>query len=460
MSGAASALAADILKKFPESAPRYLAAAPIRLDVMSGLADYTGALVVQMPLADHVCTAVQPRKDQLVSFLMHGEDGAGTTWQVSTTDLRGAVDLSPAEAVGTVLSAVGESRQALLVFGVLIEALRSGLVSDLGAGFSLVSASTVSHVPHVGQEAALAAATLTALCGATGLTPEVAEAAVVCHRAVNDWARLPVGMSDIPCALAGECDTLMQLYCDPCTIVGGVPMPERLALAGVHCGAVHAGWRAKFEQARTATFMGRLLIDKIIKHEGGNHAPWDGKLARISVVDYVERFRDRIPTKFKGSEFLSRFGETGDPLTTIDPAVSYKIRSRTEHHIYEHMRSSQFIECLRRGTRTGDDAVLDDLTKLMHASHWSYGQRCGLGSVETDLLANLIRQHGRNAGVVGCRLAGWGSGGVITVLMRTSQQAEDALRSAIADYEQQTGKKTRLLRGSGAGAMHAGVRQF
>ena len=95
----------------------------------------------------------------------------------------------------------------------------------------------------------------------------------------------------------------------------------------------------KYRRVRTATFMGRFLIDRIVGHDGAGNLRWDGNLSRISVADYVDRFRDRIPTRLKGSEFLKRFGETGDPLTSVAAEVVYKIRSRTEHHVYEHSRS-------------------------------------------------------------------------------------------------------------------------
>ena len=175
--------------------------------------------------------------------------------------------------------------------------------------------------------------------------------------------------------------------------------------------------------------------------------------------DYVERFRDRIPTKLRGEEFLERFGETGDWLTRVDPTYVYKIRSRTEHHIYEHARSGQFVECLSRAIRNDNHRVLSDVSKLMYASHWSYGQRCGLGSVKTDLLVSLLRKQ-RDVDIYGAKVSGRGCGGIVTLFMRATDSADAALGAALEAYAAKTGESARLIRGSSPGALVAGVREM
>jgi len=206
--------------------------------------------------------------------------------------------------------------------------------------------------------------------------------------------------------------------------------------------------RTKWEHVRTAAFMGRMLIDRILNHEALRQMQWDGYLSQVSVTDYVERFRDRLPTKIMGGDFLNRFGETGDELTRIEPDGVYKIRSRTEHHIYEHDRAQQFVECLSRAIRNGDARALREVGDLMYASHWSYGQRCGLGSIETDLLVKLIRQHGADADVYGAKITGHGCGGVVAVLMRATKRAASAVEQAMADYSGRTGHNATLIRGA------------
>lgn len=459
-----SSVADESLKRLSPGAPRFLATAPGRLDVMSGLADFSGALVLQMPLAEHVCLAAQTRQDGMVTLATVPDsdcpeglrrmsvDSLVEASRIAAQDVQRAQPFADARE--------NDAHCVRSVWGVLIEMLRRKIVEGLGGGLTMVVGSTMGDLSDVGKESATVAATLAAVVRVMNATPEPVAAAEVCHRVINDWLALPVGMSETFCSLFGEPHAVTQLQCDPCTFVGALRLPESLELVGVHCGSVDQEWRSRYERARTAACMGRVLIDRIVKHEGGNHASWDGRLARVSVAEFVERFRNRLPTKLKGSEFYSRFGETGDPLTRIQPEVVYKIRSRTEHHIYENARANEFVECLARWMRNGEKGELERVRELMHASHWSYGQRTGLGSVETDLLTNLIRQHGREFGIVGSRISGRGCGGVVTVLLKATKESHDALQSAIGDYEQKTGKSTTLLRGSLPGALTAGVKQL
>ncbi len=58
-----SELVAEVIERLPGSSPRFVACAPGRLDVMGGIAEYSGALVLSTTLADHVCVSAQRRDD-------------------------------------------------------------------------------------------------------------------------------------------------------------------------------------------------------------------------------------------------------------------------------------------------------------------------------------------------------------------------------------------------------------
>jgi L-arabinokinase len=395
----------------------------------------------------------------VVHVANHGSDRAGAT-EVAYGQLLEPdgmpIDAQQDRQCGG--AATNDTTQCVL--GVLAESLRSGLVPDSNGGCSVVVGTSLGGLTDAGRDAAVAAATLVAITKMMGVTVEPSKAVALCQRVENEWLGASVGAAGASCALLGEPNMLTQLRCDPCTPGGAMRLPEDLMLVGVDSGVVHPKARVKYDRARTAAVMGRALINRIIRHDAGDDVRWDGYLARVSVTDYVDCFRDRIPTKLKGSEFLERFGETGDSLTQVDPDYVYKIRSRTEHHIYEHARSCQFVECLSRSIRKGDHAILLEAGELMYASHWSYGQRCGLGSVETDLLVNLIRQHGEKAEVYGAKISGRGCGGVVTVLMRSTESARTALEAAMEAYHERTGKQATLLEGSLPGGLVAGARQL
>jgi L-arabinokinase len=458
-SGALAKTVADDVKRLGDGSTCFLAVAPGRLDVMGGLAEYTGALVLNMTLGDHVCAAVQARRDGKISITAAPRGDGDAASEISVSRLcesngRGA----DAEHVDG-SDAASRPDLTTCALGALTEAFRADLLPTPSAGLSIGVGSSLPDGSGSGRHAAVAAATIVACAAALDRALEPLAVAAVCQRVENDWLGTPVGVADAVCALVGEPNTLLEVRCEPCVLGGSIHLPEDLLLLGIDCGVTQPNAVERYAHVRTATFMGRALIDRIIGHERVKQGSWDGYLSRLSVTDYVERFRDRLPTKIKGQDFLDRFGETGDPLTRIDPAGLYKVRSRTEHHVYEHARSRQYAECVSRAIRGGDRQALVEAGELMYASHWSYGQRCGLGSIETDLLVSLIRRHGAAGDVFGAKITGRGCGGVVAVLMKSTAQAHTAIEAAMADYSTRTGHTPRLLRGSTPGALVAGAQR-
>ena len=462
--GALSKTVADVVKRLSEGSARFFGVAPGRLDVMGGLAEYSGALVLNMTLGDHVCVAVQTRRDGKISIAAapHSDGGAAEEFPVSRLCESNGRAVGADSRHGVKSALRPDLRNCAL--GGLTEALRAEMLPTPTGGLSLCVGSSLPDASGCGRNAAVAAATIVACAAALDRALEPLAVAAVCQRVENDWFSAPVGVADAVCALVGEPNTLLEVRCEPCALGGSIRLPEDLLLLGIDCGVTQPDAARRYAHVRTATFMGRALIERIIGYErvkqGSKQANWDGYLSRISVTDYVERFRDRIPTKIKGRDFLDRFGETGDPLTRIDPSSIYKVRSRTEHHVYEHARSRQFVECLSRAIRSADRSALVEAGEFMNASHWSYGQRCALGSIETDLLVNLIRSHGGKADVFGAKITGRGCGGVVAVLLKSTDQALSAIEAAMADYTSRTGHTPRLLRGSTPGALVAGAQRI
>jgi galactokinase len=188
-------------------------------------------------------------------------------------------------------------------------------------------------------------------------------------------------------------------------------------------------------------------------------ATWDGQLCNISVPEYVAKLRDRLPTRIKGRAFVEKLGHLPECATPIVGEAVYKVRSRTEHHIYENARAHQFVERLSRWSRTGERDALLGAGELMYASHWSCGQRCGLGDIATDRLVNALRHRGAGEGIFGARISGCGAGGTVAVLMADAPAARRTVAEVLAEYEAGTGLRTRLLAGSSDGALTYGVHE-
>ena len=58
----------ELASSFDPGRPAWFSRAPGRLDVMGGIADYTGSLVCEMPLGVGTAVALQGREDRQVSL--------------------------------------------------------------------------------------------------------------------------------------------------------------------------------------------------------------------------------------------------------------------------------------------------------------------------------------------------------------------------------------------------------
>jgi len=263
---------------------------------------------------------------------------------------------------------------------------------------------------------------------------------------------------DHPTCLWGQPDTLLQIRCQPCQVLGHVTLPTGVRIAAVDLGLRLPIYHQRYEDNRIAALMGKFLIDRLIAQSGDRDGPTGAYLANIAPSEYVRRFRNELPIKMKGKDFLARYGQPDTVQGVINSDRIYKIRSRAEHHIYENDRVHRFMERLGRARRTGERDALIEAGELMYASHWSYGQRCGMGSVQTDVLTNLVRERGAARGLYGAKVTGAGCGGTIAVLMSEQPAAWDALSEACQAYTSKVGQPATILHGSSPGAAVFGVR--
>lgn len=455
---ASSDLSAWVVRNLPGADDRFLATAPGRLDVLGGLADYSGGLVLGFPLSRSACAGVQRRLDGMIRVVRRSADSsAAATIEIPLADLLGAEGkfLEPS-AVRTKLS----TRDLLFCccIGTIVESMRAGLASEVPAGISIAVATDLEEIRGGGMMAAVSGALLTALVAMVGGREHGnGVAASVVQSVENQWLDSPSGPADALCSLQAEPDSLAQLRCDNKTMIGALRIPPGVRLVAIDTGISQSDHSEKYAQVRTATFMGRTLIDRIVRHDGLLADQWDGHLSRISVNDFVERIRDRLPTRLSGRVYLDNFGEFNDPLAPIDPDRVYKVRSRTEHHIYEHSRSRQFVEALSRGMRRADRTIFEEAGEVMNASHWSYGQRCGLGSVAANALVTSLRKAPAASGVFGARIAGRGCGGMVAVLTDDSCAATRTLEDSIESYQRDYNVPVRILQGSLPGALVSGA---
>ncbi len=455
-------LATEVLERLTGQGPRSIACTHGRLGLMGGLSDYAGVLVLHSLAEPRVCVGVRRHNEATIRIIpCTGPEGNGAAvCEFKLADLPALAERAAETAAAHHPVHPAGHAYVNCLLGAVAEAGRAGWAPGDGGGFTLAMVSELYGFNDVGVDAAVISAALLALAQLLDRPFHAPEAVEVCRNVQNRWLGWPVDGSDAACVLHGSTGTIGAFRASTGTPTGSVPL-EPLTLVGLESGVLNSDARRKYARVRTASFMGRFLIQRILAHESDDRAARDLPLAAISVQEYVTRFRDRLPTRLKGSDFLDRFGETGDPLTRVEPNVLYKVRSRTEHHIYEQDRAQQWIRILNSGRRPDDPSVLRTLGELMSASHWSYGQRCGLGSIETDLLVQLVhREATPDSDLVGAKISGRGSGGVVTVLMRATDRAWAALERVRLAFGRKTGCEARLLRPSSADTASNGAQLF
>jgi len=273
----------------------------------------------------------------------------------------------------------------------------------------------------------------------------------------------PCGIMDQMTSALGQADALLSLLCQPAKVQGFVPLPSSIRFWGIDSGIRHAVSGSDYTSVRTGAFMGYRLIAElaglnvVARSEDGvlriDDPRWSGFAANLSPAEFDRDFAAHLPAELRGDEFLARHGGTTDSVTRVDPAQTYAVRQPTAHPIHENARVRRFATLLE--TDPGEPA-LGEMGELMYGSHASYSA-CGLGSDGTDLLVELVRAAGPDAGLYGAKITGGGSGGTVAILGRAD--AGEAVAGIARRYREATGRKPYLFAGSSPGACRFGVRR-
>ena len=438
--------------------PTVVTRAPGRLDCMGGMADFSGALALQLPLAQGVFVAAGRREDQKVVVRSQGLSGPEQAAQAEfPLSALYQADGQPA-LPSTLASRFEDTPWVRHAAGICLEMLRAGLVPHFGGGVSLIMQSDVPARAGLGSSSAAQVAIAKALAAVLEIEITDGRLLAVCREANANVVGAQPGLVDHQTCLWGETGVLLQIRCQSDEMMGTLTLPQEVKFAAVDSGVRLPIYDQRYADNRLSALMGKFLIERLMRTTGMNGDPLNGYLANIAPSEYVRRFRNELPVKMKGRDFLAEYGQPQGWTAAVDSGRIYKIRSRTEHHIYENDRTHRFLERLARVRRTQDRDTLTEAGELMYASHWSYGQRCGMGSIETDVLVNLIRGAGVAKGLFGAKVTGGGCGGAIAVLMTDTPAAHAALDEACAAYSAKTSKTATILRGSSPGAAAFGVR--
>ena len=420
-----------------------VARAPGRLDVMGGIADYSGSLVLEMSIREATFAALQRSRSRhlrIVSLSKRANRETVFEMPLDAFDLNGRpLDY---EAACAMFQRDPATHWASYVAGVFLVLMRErGIAFQEGA--RILIDSQVPEGLGVSSSAALEVAVMEAVAAAYDIALTPRDLAILCQTVENCVAGAPCGVMDQMTASCGKENQLLALLCQPAELVDSIAIPGEMTIWGLDSGVRHSVTGSDYADVRTGAFMGYRMIAEMAGCEVRRREPpgtidvddtqWRGYLANLSPSDFERVYASKLPERMSGADFLSRFQGTTDSVSRIVPERSYAVRIPTAHPIYENERVRRFAELMNE---VKDELRLELMGELMYQSHASYSA-CGLGSDATDLLVRLVREAGPENGLYGSRITGGGSGGTVAVL--GSRDAEDAIARVANRYASETG---------------------
>ncbi|XP_021891445.1 L-arabinokinase-like [Carica papaya] len=471
----------------------FVARAPGRLDVIGGIADYSGSLVLLMPTKEACHVAVQrnhPSKQKLwkhaqarqhaketpiVEIVSFGSElsNRGPTFDMDLSDFLDGENPISYEKACKYFAQDPSQRWAAYVAGVILV-----LMKELGVCFqdsiSILVSSAVPEGKGVSSSAALEVATLSAIAAAHGLDLAPRDVALLCQKVENHVVGAPCGVMDQMASACGEANKLLAMVCQPAEVLGVVEIPAHVRFWGIDSGIRHSVGGSDYGSVRIGAFMGRKIIKSLAAASSSISLPGNNPeeieedsfelLAEEESLDYLcnltphryeALYANKIPESTTGEEFIKMYKDHNDSVTTIDQKVSYAVRAPTAHPIYENFRVKAFKALLTAAT---SEEQLTALGELMYQCHYSYS-KCGLGSDGTDRLVRLVQkmQHSKiskseNGTLYGAKITGGGSGGTVCVFGKNSLRSSEQILQIQQKYKDDTGFMPYVFDGSSPGA--------
>jgi len=429
----------------------FVTRAPGRLDLMGGIADYSGSLVLPWPIqsAVHVAIQRQSSKTLRIASLPNAPHKEPRLFEITLDELLG----SDYSTVCSRFNAQPENHWAAYVAGAFPVLMRETSTS-FHEGAHILIQSAVPEGKGVSSSAALEVASMQAVAAAYGLKIGAKELALLCQKVENLVVGAPCGVMDQMTASCGEANRLLELLCQPADLKGTIRLPEELEIWGIDSGIRHSVGGADYRTVRTAAFMGYRIIAELaglsskqadMDHVAIDDYLWRGYIANLAPEQFQQRYAVHIPERMSGKDFLDRYDGITDVVTSVDPAVEYPVSAATRHPIYENARVSNFAGILKNWK---SEQHVRRLGELMYQSHESYSA-CGLGSEGTDALVAIVRETAGDD-LYGAKITGGGSGGTVAVLGRRG--AGGAVYKVAAQYREQAGYEPTIISGSSPGA--------
>jgi galactokinase len=342
------------------AAPRWLAAAPGRVNLIGEHTDYTGGFSLPMAIDRYTVIAGGPA---VVSA------GARPRLRFHSAALDGSHDVLLDE---TPKSDAPTPTWTNYVRGVVAQFQRRGIVPPSLDAFA---ASDVPLGSGLSSSASLEVSTATLLEAAAGATLDRLEKARLCRQAEHEYAHVPCGLMD-----------------------------QLTAVLGDESGPLLVDFEA--EKARLVPLRDPDVA-VLICNSNVPHALHDGEYARRR-ADCEEAVRRlQIPSLRQA---------TPEAVEAARGTLGAEVYRRARHVVTENARTVAAADALAQGR-------FADFGALMYQSHQSLRDDFQVSCLELDTLVDVAREIGEAGGVHGARMTGGGFGGCAVMLVRTDRVA-------------------------------------
>lgn len=359
------------------AAPRWLAAAPGRLNLIGEHTDYTGGFVLPMAIERWCVAAAAPARGERSVIRSRALDDE------VEIDLSRPLTRSRRRARSTWVNYLLGVARGFQLRGLTLPNLDILIESTVPVGAGLSSS------------AALSVSFATMLEEALGVRIEGSEKAALCRSAERDFAGTPCGIMDQFICIHARPGCALHLDCLNETFEH-VPLPPR-------------------EEALV------LVIDTRVEHELAAGRYRDTLRQCLTALEAVREITG-------GAFSASNIRDMDDAaLRRCAECMSPNLFRPVRHIVSENRRVLEAVAALRAHE-------FERFGSLMYASHESLRDDYGVSCPELDAIVEAARAIGRAGGVFGARMTGAGFGGCAIVLCRP-RAAEEASRRISAEFE-------------------------
>ena len=368
--------------------PRWIVAAPGRVNLIGEHTDYNDGFVLPMAIERYTVLAADRPVD------LPASRSRQISWHSDVLGETVHVSLQPPIQRG-------DPKWANYIRGVIAGFQNRG--QDPGPLEVLIQ----SNVPLGGglsSSAALEVATATLIEAVTGHALGPIEKALLCQKAEQDYAGVPCGLMDQFTSALGQRDHLLLLDCRSHT-------PELVPMTDPEVAV--------------------LIVNTNVRHQlaNGEYARRRAQCEAAACVLGVRSLREATAERLF------------DARDRLDPIVF----RRAKHVLSEIERTVHAALGIRA-------ANWPTVGQLMYASHFSLRDDYEVSCRELDVVVDIAQAIGSAGGVIGCRMTGGGFGGCAVCLARTAALPEISPRLRQTYQQQTGNEPTLFVSRPAAGA--------